>query len=97
MYITRDPFLAPDEASASRAAATTVPNGAQNDRPVLPPVTVRAVALGENSRALVDIGGITRIVGVGDTVGPLKVAAIRVDGIQFNDGSMVPLEGGDPP
>lgn len=52
---------------------------------------VRAIATGPVSRAVIDIGGLTRIVGVGDRIGGLRVTAIGSDRVQLSGGSRLVL------
>jgi len=89
--IARDPFLPADE---PRPAATPIPNVHAVVVPL--PVAVRAIAVGENSRALIDVGGVTRLVAVGDSIGSLRIATIQADRIVFSDGSAAKLEGALP-
>lgn len=79
--VVRDPFVA-DEMSATAAPK----RAARWDS-----VVVRAVALGENARALIDDGGSERIVAAGDLVLGSRVAAIVPGGLVLTNGSRLPL------
>jgi hypothetical protein len=84
IVVSRDPFLAPVKHVAFSQPLQV--------RSVDPPLVVRAIVVGENSRALVEAGGATRLIGVGDRVGSLRVMAIRIDRIQLSDGSTALLD-----
>lgn len=100
VVISRDPFLAPAAelrlAPDGNSARQVARSQAVQRRSVGPPLAVRAIAVGENSRALVDVGGVTRLVGVGDSIGSLRVISIRIDRIQLSDGSTALLDSGHP-
>src|SRR5436305_565032 len=90
VVIARDPFL---PAAEPRTALPIVDVHAV----AIPfPVSVRAIAVGDNSRALIDVDGLTRLVGVGDSVGSLRIASIQIDRVVFSDGSAAKLEGTPP-
>jgi hypothetical protein len=56
-------------------------------------VAVRAVIVGERTRALVDFGGSVRVLAAGDAVGDRKVIAITAAGVRLSDGTTWPLLG----
>ncbi|HET9392952.1 MAG TPA: hypothetical protein VFO29_05490 [Candidatus Rubrimentiphilum sp.] len=90
VFVPRDPFL--PGGAALRTPAAAVPSIDRSAHEAASGIALRAIAFGDNSRALVDIGGVTRIVGVGDAVGSLQVAFIGMDRIQLSDGETVTLE-----
>lgn len=101
--LTRDPFETDRAiaAGAPRSAIAVVlpPNigaGADGDDavPASGNLAVRAIVLGERSRALVEEGGNVRVVGIGDAVDGLTVTEITASGIVLSDGSRVPLAEG---
>lgn len=70
-------------------AAQTGPtgNGASPSAPI-----VRAIVLGNPARALVEDAGTVRVLGIGDRIGELAVAAITVDGVTLSDGTRLMLD-----
>jgi hypothetical protein len=56
-------------------------------------IIVRAIVVGDNARALVDLGGTVRILGVGDAIGDQKIAAITSRSVTLGDGTSLPLVG----
>lgn len=55
-------------------------------------VVVRAVVLGTAPHALVELGGETVLVGVGDTIGGVPVVAIDDRGVRLADGTLLHFE-----
>lgn len=94
--ITRDPFQ-------SDRVTSNAPSPNDSIGIVLPPnigaaaddggVSVRAIVMGARARALVDFGGKVEVLGVGDALGDLKIAAIDARGVVLSDGSRIALEG----
>jgi len=54
--------------------------------------TIHAIAIGRTARALVEINGVTRIVGVGDKLGSFTIKAILFDRVQLSNGSVLTLD-----
>lgn len=73
--LLRDPFRPETEPAASRQAMQSLP-------------VVRAVVTGRDAAALVEDGGTTRIVRVGDTVGGQVVRSIDAFGVHFETGAV---------
>ena len=80
---SRDPFLL-----AKRAAPA--------QHPTPEPIVVRAIVLGVKPRALIEIGGLTRIVHAGQEIGRTRIAQIGKRGIWLSSGAFVPLESEGP-
>ena len=59
--------------------------------PLATALRVTAVMTGAHPFALVDEGGTTRILTIGDAFGGAVIAAIRVDGVHLASGAIVPL------
>jgi hypothetical protein len=57
--------------------------------PIAP--VVRAIVLGNPARALVEEGDAVRVLGIGDHISGLAVAAITADGITLSDGTRLML------
>jgi hypothetical protein len=84
-------------------ARATQPPGAEDDADpgiVLPPndgiaaaPIVRAVVLGEHPKALLEIDGRTRIVGVGARLRGIAIEAVTSQGIRLDDGERLPVDG----
>ena len=101
--LKRDPFAPRDAAAAASSVSSSkalVSGQADEIGIVLPPnagaggtSAVRAIVVGERTRALVDFGGSVRVLAVGDTVGTVKVVRISPAGVTFSDGSIWPLAG----
>jgi hypothetical protein len=82
--IARDPFVPEASvANADASAAAGDPNGTG--------IAIEAVALGSEPRALVEIGGVSRIVRAGDSLGESKVLSIGEGGVVLEDGQTLPL------
>ncbi len=54
---------------------------------------LRAIVLGDPPRALVEVGGTVRIVGVGDHLGELTIVGIAPGHVALSDGSLLILDG----
>lgn len=52
---------------------------------------VRAVVVGPSSRALIDMGGAVRVLGVGDPLGPARIRTIDAGGVTLDNGAHLPL------
>jgi len=78
--LDRDPFVPgvamPD---AAMSAADSRENGGSG-------AVVRAVVTGTEPRALVEIGTVVRVVGIGDAVGTAKVLEINASGVTLSGG-----------
>ena len=82
LIIARDPFV-PDAAVQSADAAAT--DGGDGG------IVVEAIALGDSPRALVQAGGVSRIVRPGDTIGDSTIRAIDRRGLVLDGGETLPL------
>jgi hypothetical protein len=82
LVIARDPFV-PDAAVQSADAAST--DGGDGG------IVVEAIALGDSPRALVQAGGVSRIVRPGDTIGDSTIRAIDRRGLILDGGETLPL------
>ena len=81
LVIARDPFV-PDAVVQSADTASTDGGGG---------IVVEAIALGDSPRALVQTGGVSRIVRPGDTVGDSTIRAIDRRGVVLDGGETLPL------
>lgn len=54
---------------------------------------VRAIILGDPPRALVEVAGSVRVLGIGDRLGELSVVGITPGRVSFSDGSALVLDG----
>jgi hypothetical protein len=75
----------PPNAAATQGSLPRLPLG-------LEPI-VRAIVLGDPPRALVEVGGAVRVVGVGDRLGTLAVVGIASGRVTLSDGSSLTLDG----
>jgi hypothetical protein len=82
LVIARDPFV-PD-AGVQSADAVTADGGDGG-------IVVEAIALGDSPRALVQSGGVSRIVRPGDIVGGSTIRAIDRRGLILDGGETFPL------
>ncbi len=82
LVIARDPFV-PDAAVQSADVASADGGDAG--------IVVEAIALGDSPRALVQSGGVSRIVRPGDTVGDSTIRAIDRRGVVLEGGETLPL------
>ncbi|HEV2262208.1 MAG TPA: hypothetical protein VGR69_07990 [Candidatus Rubrimentiphilum sp.] len=64
--------------------------------PTHQPVLVRAVLVGAMPRALVEIGGLTRIVQTGQNIDTMRIARIGKRGLWLSNGVFLPLESHGP-
>jgi len=64
---------------------------AEDAETAVPAFAVKAVVLGADPRALLDVGGSVRVVGIGDIVGTRVIRAIDESGLTLADGTKVPL------
>jgi hypothetical protein len=80
--ITRDPFV-PEAATQSADATQAVDGGGS--------IEVEAVASGSSPRALIQVGGTSRIVRVGDALGDSTVNSIGPSGIVLENGETLPF------
>lgn len=78
--IERDPFV-------SDATAAVVGGALPDGQPA-----VRAVVLGLTPKALVEIAGRSRIVGIGDRLGDTLILGIDAAGVRLENGERLPLE-----
>lgn len=58
--------------------------------------TVTAVITGTSPRALIDAGGSTRVVGVGDSFSGSRIASIDASGVRLRNGVFLPISAGIP-
>lgn len=79
IYVERDPFAAPPEMAASSQTERTR-------------AIVRAIASGAKASALIEEGGRTRLVSIGDRVDESQVTVIDAGGIVLANGARVRLE-----
>jgi hypothetical protein len=77
----------PPNAGAEQNGTIAPLNGASPSAPI-----VRAIVLGDPARALVEVGGTVRVLGIGDRIGELAVAGITADGITLSDGTRLTLD-----
>jgi hypothetical protein len=82
LLVARDPFV-PDAAVQSADASMDAGDGTG--------IVVEAIALGDSPRALVQAGGTSRIVRVGDSIGDSIVRAIEERGLVLDSGETLPL------
>ncbi len=105
--VVRDPFVpdlaeagvpahdvSPDEEKIGMAlppneGASNMPLPSASEGAAVP--IVRAVILGTQSKALVDIAGQVRILGIGDKIGVSTVTAVDANGLSLNNGSRLVL------
>ncbi|HTX57047.1 MAG TPA: hypothetical protein VMD47_08070 [Candidatus Acidoferrales bacterium] len=87
--IDRDPFVPDANVRAFESADADARMAAQ---PGSTPV-VRAVIVGAQARALVEIDGTVRVLSVGDALGASRIAAIDASGLMLADGSHLALDG----
>lgn len=91
LRVSRDPFQ-PFRGTMPLAPALA---GADSSEMALPPnagaVIVRAVVLGPQSRALVEIGGRVNVLGVGDELASGTIASIDERGVVLSSGARIPL------
>lgn len=80
--LTRDPFVADASFEALAVDDRNGPEGAG---------TVRAVVLGDHSRALVEIAGVVRVFGLGDAIGSDRILSIDDAGITMKSGRRLNL------
>lgn len=80
--LTRDPFVADASFEALAVDGRGGPDGTE---------TVRAVVLGNHSRALVEVAGVVRVFGVGDAVGSDRILAIDDAGVTMKSGRRLNL------
>lgn len=102
IVVDRDPFVATfqpqNSASASAAIAVRdivgmrVIQGHPLSSLGVPTAIIRAIAIGRTARALVEINGITRVVGPGDKVGSFTIKSILANRVQLSDGSVLTLD-----
>jgi hypothetical protein len=86
--VSRDPFV-PGVAHTTVVTGTGAGyNGEQTAVPI-----VRGIVVGDPERALVEIGGVVRVVGVGDRVGDATIENISSVGVVLSDGTQLHLEG----
>jgi hypothetical protein len=83
--VTRDPFV-PLQIDDTLAAQSAVPPSVGGAR-------LRAIVLGDQARALVEIGGSVHVVGVGDRVGSVQVLQIGANALTLSDGTRLELDG----
>ena len=76
----------PPNAGAAQNGPIAQLNGASPSAPV-----VRAIVLGNPARALVEDAGSVRVLGIGDRIGELAVAAKTADGVTISDGTRLML------
>ncbi len=86
--VTRDPFV-------PGIAHAIVPDGARagGDTAQIGLPVVRGIVVGNPERALVEIGGVVRVVGVGDRVGDETIVQISSSGVVLSDGTQLRLQG----
>jgi hypothetical protein len=89
--LKRDPFVPdPSDVVATAAdAGDAEPEGLARSGGTI----VRAVVVGENARALVEIDGAVSVVGIGDKIGNATVERITTSGIALSDGTQLGLQG----
>ncbi len=90
--ITRDPFL--PEAMFTRPSSH-LPQPARRN-PVgmsVPGARVRGLAFGQETKAIIELGGATKIVALGDFFNGTRVAAILADRVVLSDGSVLMFSG----
>jgi hypothetical protein len=98
--VNRDPFV-PDATMRSKLDVALPPTAAalQGGIPVAIPAgssigpVLRAVVLGDPPRALVEAGGMVRVLGVGDRLGDRAIVGITAGRVTFSDGSALILDG----
>ncbi len=77
------------------ANAGALPSGIPASLPATSGIgpVLRAIVLGDPARALVEVGGAVRILGVGDRLGDLTVIGIAQGRVSLSDGSALILDG----
>ncbi|MEO9170268.1 MAG: hypothetical protein ABI282_10955 [Candidatus Baltobacteraceae bacterium] len=105
VVVSRDPFVpAAGAQSVKPVVDTLVPDGivlppnsgadgipgGENTAPV-PRAIVRAIVLGPQSRALVEMGSAVKILEVGDSIGSAVISSIDANGINLSTGLHIPL------
>jgi hypothetical protein len=80
--LTRDPFVADASFATLAAGGRSGTDGSG---------TVRAVVLGDHSRALVEIGGVVRVFGAGDAIGSDRILSIDDAGVTMKSGRRLNL------
>jgi hypothetical protein len=100
LRVMRDPFVSNQalaETPSRNAADPQIvlpPNAGASDLPVLTVASapvVRAVILGESSRALIELGGDVHVFAVGDRIGSATISSIRSDGVTLSNAVRLPL------
>ena len=82
--VQRDPFVAPRADLSDPLLQSAGSRGAS-----LP--IVRAIILGTPARALIEVGGTMRVVGVGDRLGESAIVRIDADAVTLADGTHLAL------
>jgi hypothetical protein len=103
----RDPFV-PDQEAYTPAGSSTEemlrgvnvvlpPNAGAQNQGALPGsgvgLTLRAVVIGTDAKALVESSGEVRLVSVGDRLGDAFVIAIQRDGLKLSNGLRLTIDG----
>lgn len=79
-------IVLPPNAGASQGSVPATPLGSTIGS------VVRAIVLGDPPRALVEAGGMVRVLGVGDRLGDLTVVGITAGRVTLSDGSALILD-----
>lgn len=85
IVLLRDPFVA--EATAKPATGAAAAHLTTSDG-----IRVSGVALGPNARALVEIGGSVRMLGIGDSIAGSSIVSIDASGVRLQSGAFFRLE-----
>lgn len=105
--VNRDPFIPDQTGQSSLAVPLDASSSDGGIGIVLPPnpgasgdsipssaptgIAVRAIVLGDQSRALIDIGSSVRVVGIGDLIGSATVRAIDAHRVILSNGMKLTL------